>query len=399
VQQLKISNGRINIGGAGKRPQSYDAVNLTAKNVSYQTAFPFTLEMNTPGGGRLLLDGSAGPLDQQDASQTPFQAKVTLKQFDLAKSGVLDPSAGIGGLIDFTGSATSNGKTLRSSGEAKADKLKLVRNGSPANQPVTISYASDYDMRSQTGALTRGDVHTGKSTVAVNGTYDLRGASPLLHMRVNGSNLPVEDVEGLLPAVGVVLPAGSSLKGGTLSTHLAADGPADRLVTTGNVNLSNARLAGFSLASKLAALKSFGGTAGGSTADTVIQTLASNLRVAPEGMRADNLQLVVPGIGSITGSGTISPNNALNFHMVAKLSQAGAGGAITALTGLARISATQNGIPFIIQGTTSNPVFVPDVGGILAGGLGGRAGQKNANPVQQGLGGVLGNILNKKKPQ
>lgn len=404
VEELKVANGRVTVGSAGKRTQTYEAVNLSAKNLSYTTSFPFTLDMKTPGGGALQMQGTAGPLDQQDASQTPFQAKVSLKQFDLARSGVVDPAAGIGGLLDYSGTAASNGKRLQSAGEIRAEKLRLVRNGSPANQPVTINYASDYDMRSQAGTLTRGDVHTGRSTVGVNGTYDLRGVSPLLHLRLNGNNLPIEDVEGLLPAVGVVLPAGSSLKGGTISTRLAADGPVDRLVTSGAVNLANARLAGFSLASKLAALKAFAGGSGGGaagSADTVIQTLASNLRVAPEGMRADGLQLVVPGIGTITGTGTISPNNALNFKMIAKLSQAGAGGTLGALTGLTRIGAAQNGIPFLIQGTTSQPVFIPDVGGIVAGGLAGQlgqaAGQKNANPAQQGLGGILGNIL-KKKP-
>jgi AsmA protein len=403
VQQLKVENGRIAVGSAGKRPQTYEAVNLTAKNLSYTTSFPFTLEMKTPGGGALQMQGTAGPLDQQDASQTPFQAKVSLKQFDLAHSGIVDPSAGLGGLLDYSGTATSNGKRLQSAGEIRAERLRLVRNGSPASQPVTLAYASDYDLRSQAGRLTRGDLHTGRSTVGVNGTYDLRGVSPLLHLRVNGSNLPVEDLEGLLPAIGVVLPAGSSLKGGTLSTRLAADGPVDRLVTSGNMNLANARLAGFSLAAKLAALKAFaGGSAGGGAgaADTVIQTLASNLRVAPEGMRADNLQLVVPGIGTITGAGSVAGNNALNFKMIAKLSQAGAGGALSALSGLSRIGATQNGIPFLIQGTTSNPIFIPDVGGIVAGGLAGQLGQmgqKNANPAQPGLGGILGNIL-KKKP-
>ena len=72
----------------------------------------------------MLLDGTAGPVNQQDTSETPFQAKVTVKQFDLARSGVLDPAAGLGGILDFAGSAASNGSVLRSSGEVNADKLK-----------------------------------------------------------------------------------------------------------------------------------------------------------------------------------------------------------------------------------------------------------------------------------
>jgi hypothetical protein len=60
----------------------------------------------------------------------------------------------------------------------------------------------------------------------------------------------------------------------------------------------------------------------------------------------------------------------------------------------------KGGIPFAIQGTTSSPNFVPDVGGVVGdlakGGVGKVAkgeipGSKN---VTQGLGGILG----KKKP-
>ena len=32
--------------------------------------------------------------------------------------------------------------------------------------------------------------------------------------------MPVDDLEGMLPAVGVILPTGSRLKGGTLSVYL-----------------------------------------------------------------------------------------------------------------------------------------------------------------------------------
>ena len=62
------------------------------------------------------------------------------------------------------------------------------------------------------------------------------------------------DLEGVLPAVGVTLPSGASLKTGTLDTTLAISGPVDKLTITGPVNLANAQLAGFNLKSKLGAL-------------------------------------------------------------------------------------------------------------------------------------------------
>ena len=116
-------------------------------------------------------------------------------------------------------------------------------------------------------------------------------------------------------------------------------------------------LAGFDLGGKLGALPSFGGVPKGG--DTVIQTLAATVRVGPEGIRADRLNLVAPAIGTLTGSGTIAPKGDMNFTMLAKLTGPAGASQVSRVASLGRLA---SGIPFKIQGTTSNPIFVPDVG-------------------------------------
>jgi AsmA protein len=196
----------------------------------------------------------------------------------------------------------------------------------------------------------------------------------------------------------VTLPAGAALREGTLDVDLSISGPVDRLVTTGPVNLSNAKMTGFDLGSKMKVLARFAGIP--NTSDTVIETLASNLRLDPNGIRADNFSLIVPAIGSLSGNGTISPKQELNFRMSAKLSGAAGSGGV--LGTLSRLSGGQQGagIPFRIQGTTSNPVFVPDVAGI-AGGLAGQTttetGEKPALPSGKDLGEALGGIFGRTK--
>jgi len=400
IQKLNVVDGRVTVGSPNQRKTTYEAVNLTASNVSYTSAFPFSLQAKTPAGGQLSLQGKAGPVNQEDTSLTPLSAKVGIKSLDLASTGFIPPDAGLAGHLDFDGTVRSDGRSAVSDGAAKLTKFKLVKNGSLADGPVAVDYASNYNLKEQAGQLTKGLIHLWKSAVALRGNYDLKPASPLLHMNVDAANVPVQDIESVLPALGVVLPSGSKLESGTAATHLALEGPADRLVTTGSVNLTNAKLAGFNLASKLSALSAFTGMKGGG-ADTVIQLLSTNIRVAPEGVRADNLQLIVPELGTVTGAGTIAPDNALNFHMLAKLSNAGAVGGVMQLAGLK--GGTKNGIPFMIQGTTSNPRFVPDVGGMLqpgalssaAGGILGKGKAGNVN--QQNLGGVLGGLLGKQK--
>jgi hypothetical protein len=94
---------------------------------------------------------------------------------------------------------------------------------------------------------------------------------------------------------------------------------------------------------------------------------------------------VVPSIGTVNGSGTISANNALNYKMNAKLNSGGMLGGMSQLTSFGQSKGT---IPFLIQGTTSNPVFIPNVAGAM--------GNTVAAPAE-GLGGVLGGFFGKKK--
>jgi len=192
-----------------------------------------------------------------------------------------------------------------------------------------------------------------------------------------------------------VLPSGSQLKGGTLSAQLAITGPLDKPVITGPVRLANTQLANFNLGSQLGALSAFAGKSV-SNPDTSIQNASVEARVAPEGTKADNINLTVPSIGVITGAGTVSPSGELAFKMVADLQ----GGVVGGLSKVAGAGSGKGGIPFAIAGTTSNPKFIPDVGGVVGGMVGGLAtgavgnvakGQvPGADAVTKGLGGVLG---------
>jgi len=196
--------------------------------------------------------------------------------------------------------------------------------------------------------------------------------------------------------VGVTMPSGASLKDGVINMNLNAEGPLDRMVITGPVDISGSHLSGFSLSSKLAPLAALTGLK--PSADTLIQTFSSGLRVAPEGIRADNIVLDVPSLGQVTGNGIIGSNQALDFKMLLK-PVIGGGGLLGQLGGLA---GQNKGIPFLIKGTTANPSFLPSIGG-LAGAFGsslqGGNQQTGQQPGQgqQGLGGLLDNLINRKK--
>jgi AsmA protein len=260
---------------------------------------------------------------------------------------------------------------------------KLLKNGAPARVPVTVDYTAEYTPEQQEGQLTKGDIHFGNSAAHLTGNFDTRGASPALRMKLAGNGLPVDDVQGILPALGVILPAGASLRGGTANANLGINGPLDALVTAGTVDLQNAHLTGFDLAKKMSALSALAGIRGGN--DTNIQLMSSNLRIAPEGIRTDNLNLVVANLGSISGAGNIANNNALDFRMMAKLNSAN--NLIGGVSQIASLGQSRGAIPFLIQGTTQNPIFVPDVGRAVVG---------TATAPAQGVGKILGGLFGKK---
>jgi AsmA protein len=197
--------------------------------------------------------------------------------------------------------------------------------------------------------------------------------------------MPVDDLEGLLPALGVKLPTGSRLKGGTLSVNIAADGPVDKVVATGSIRMSNTALAGFNLGSKLSALSAVTGKIGGGN-DTAIQNLSSDVRYSPEGTKLDKIDLVIPSLGTFTGAGTVSPSNELDFKMVADLSGA-VGGGLTKVVGHG-----SGGIPVHVGGTTSSPTFMPDMKGLVGNQLKGLVPSGKDNPL-----GKVGGLFGKKK--
>ena len=446
VEKLELRNGRIIIGSTNSQKRNtYDKVDLTASNVSLTTKFPVTLTANLPGGGDLKLDGTAGPLDQENTALTPVNAKVTVNGLNLASTGLLDPSMGLGGILDLNATiASQNGEAVLS-GSAKLSKALLVAGGSPASIPVIVDFNTKYDLRKNRGILEPSTLKIGNATAHLNGTYEVPADSDavVVHIKVEGQNLPAKDLEAFLPALGIHMPSGASLQSGMLNANLELSGPTSKLVTTGNVGMFNAKLVGFDLGSKLAAVSKLVGVNTGKDLD--IEKMTTDLRMAPTGLEAKNFQAVVPSLGTLVGNGTVDAKNELDFKMAATLKNGvagaagAAGGAATGAasnaiggllgkvtSGAGGVASTAAGgllgncknasggsgptLPFQIKGTTKDPKFIPDVGGVAAGMLksqlgcfGGGGSQAKASPQQQQANpnnpvDAIGGLFKKKKP-
>ena len=382
VGEIKVVNGTAVVSDVPLTgtPFTYSNLNLSASDFSFAKSFPFDLSASLPGGGLLDAKGNAGPVNQKDASDTPLNATIHLKHFDPVAAGVIQANQGVSMLADVTAQVTSNGQTLTSNGTVNAARLQLVANGSPTPNPVNISYTVNHNLDARSGQINDLSINTGGVALHVKGTYAMTGPQVTLALQLAAPNLPINQVEALLPAAGVRLPSGSSLQGGTLTANLAITGLATAPTISGPIEVDNTKLAGFDLSSKIGGLKPASGSQGG----TQIQTVRANVNSSSQGTRIDNLYASVPQLGTATGDGTISPQGALNFQMVAKINANS--GALAGLTsvgggvlGQAVSTAAANGIPVHIAGTTTNPVIQADLNQLL---------QKNAGNIlkQQILG-------------
>lgn len=377
IAKLELKNGKITVGATNSQKRStYNNLDITASEVSMASKFPVTVTADLPDGGKFKLDGTAGPVDQEDTALTPLDAKLAVSSLNLASTGFLDSSEGLGGVVDLDGTLASHSGEAETKGNVKLSKAQLVAGGSPAGVPVTVNFGTKYNLRKNTGVLTPSVLKIASAAAHLGGTYQAAGDATAVNIKMDAKDMPAKDLEAFLPALGIHLPKGASLEAGTLNSDLDITGPTNKLVIAGSVALLNGKLAGFDLGSKMSAVTALTGIKTGS--DLLIDKLTSDVRMAPEGLKADNFIAVLPQLGNLTGAGTADAKNNLDFKMVATLSSAqsssgggsadAGGGALGALLGKVAGSGCKSGltVPFQIKGTTADPKFVPDVGGLAA---------------------------------
>lgn len=382
VQSLKVTGGKIVLAKTQSKtkPEVFGNVTMEVDGFSAGAAFPFAISATGSGGAVIQLSGKAGPLNSSDLAATPVQAKVNVTHLDLARSGFL-PATGFAGLVSLNGDLTSSGSQARLQGSFEAAQLVLARNGTPAKKPVSFNFDLRHDVEKHAGTLERGAVRIGAAQASLTGTYRSEGEATILNVKLSGPAMPVPDLEAMLPALDIILPAGASFQGGTASANVTIVGPTDRLVLDGTLGLNNTRLSGFDLGSKIAFMEKVAGMKEGLS--TEIQSMSMNIHIDPDGVRTENVALEAPQIGSLTGAGTVSAAHALNFAMVAKVHTGG----------VLEMLGPNSTVPFKIVGTSTEPRFEPDLKGIAVDKL----KQLGGTDVKKAAGEILKGFLGGKK--
>lgn len=372
VEEVAIEDARVAVASKPARGESlvYEHVNLTARDFSFGAQFPFELSADLAAGGSISATGHLGPINRDDAATSPGDAQISVKHLDPIAAGFLASDAGASFVADADVHAASDGQALSTNGAVHLENLKLRKGALAAPKPLDLMYSGTHRLKENTGVIQDAALPVGDSAIHVSGTYEPVATSaegPLLNLKIAGQTLAIDELRPLMTAAAVRLPNGSVLKGGALSMNLEAKGQPNALVIKGLIALDNTRLVGFDIGSKIHGIAALSGVKTGDT--TEFERLRAYVRVTNGGVAVSKVEAVIPAMGELSGSGTISAANQLDFRLVVKVASAsGIGrfgvGLLTTLRGFSG-GWGKSGVPVRVSGTPDEPYITADVGSIF----------------------------------
>ena len=320
VDRLELVDGQLILQRAGDLARAYRALNIRASGLRLDRAFPLELSAELPGKGRLELNGELGTINPGEPLLSSLRAEVSIDSVELADSGWAGDVSQVSGTLDIKLSVHSEKGTLRSQGKVKAAELRLLGAEQASSAPIMVEFVSDYELIRRRGTLESGVLQAGDARIDLTGSFRQAQQTLSLALELSGKALPVDQLQALMPAFGVVLPEQSRLSGGEMDLDLSLRGALDALEIEGPVTLRNTRLDGFSLGAKLSALSALAGLPAPS--DTRIEQASLGFRRGPEGMRFDPIEAVISELGTVTGSGQVDADDRIQMKLRVKVDQA-----------------------------------------------------------------------------
>ena len=239
IQDATITVSQLGGGAVAAQNRTYRQVDLDIKDFSSVSSFPFTFSASLPGQGTLSAKGTAGPINQQDASNTPFTLHLDGKHLDPLAAGLVDSSSGVSGVVNsISVDAAWTGQSMHISKlTVDSPQLTVIETAAPKPQPAPQAGKSSF---LQNLTVDDAEIKNGSVTLSTPG----KPGAPVVYQNINAS------VSGMTPqgvspfSVSAQLPAGGSLqasgKAGPFNAQNNAATPVDAQVTLKQIHLGSA---------------------------------------------------------------------------------------------------------------------------------------------------------------
>jgi AsmA protein len=386
VARFSEENGVITVTDLGSNLPSrvYDHVQLVVTDFSSAKPFRIDLSASLPGGGDANISGLVGPISSTNAARSPIDVAVKLNNLHIAAYRFVDPRSGIDGIANLDETLHSDGTNATLAGTFFGSHMKLAPHGKPTATEISVRHAIDWNLEQRSGTLTQADIAVGKAHLHASGTVQNRSATPHIDVQLTGTDMPIDDLQSMVPALDIKTPYGSTMRGGAASIKLHIFGTPAGLTVAGHVSSVDTTQVGFNLGAQLGSVAAFAGKTI-SSPDTAVKSISFDTVVTRAGVKVENIEMDIPSVSTGTGSGTVTPDNQLHFDLLTYPTNGMAGG-------MQKLSAAGNNkvtVPMTITGPVEKPVFTADT----------KAATKSmVSGATKGVGAAIGSIF-KKKPK
>jgi len=218
LDRLRIRNGQVAITDYLKqRPRTlYDHIDLAIVDYRPGQAFPVTLAAHFPGTGKQTarLNGTIGPIAENDALLTPFDGKLNLEEVSLA---ALQRFLNADALPDVDGTASGEATVKSVAGVLAASGSLHVEQGRVRAVDLGYPVAADYELQAELNGgvirINKGTLKLGTTPLSVTGVINTSLSPVQIDVRVWTPDAPIQDLARLASAFGVAFDSGVHVEG------------------------------------------------------------------------------------------------------------------------------------------------------------------------------------------
>jgi AsmA protein len=247
---LLVSDGRFTMADRSVSPaveRNYTGVNVSLDDFSPRQSFGFVIGLTMQGekAGKVEVEGKAGPIDSEDASRTPLDARVRMEEAEIAGLesllGVTSPRAG-----RLTMDVNVKGRLaegLKAEGEIKADQLRLVEGVEPARAPLEAEFTLTAKSETKSAerseislAIDQCEVRLGKTKADIKGHISRIPDAPFVDLQIKGADVALDSLLESAYAFGFGPPPGTKASG-LATVNLRANGDARSMALDGQIGI------------------------------------------------------------------------------------------------------------------------------------------------------------------
>ncbi len=252
LDHLQLTDGQMALTDMQKRqPRAvYDHIDLDLRNFAADKQFDITLAAHLPGAGvqKIELNGSAGPVKQNNMAATPFQGSLKLDQVAivaLQKFLNSDALKGIDATLSGIINAHNQDGVLAGDGNLKIENARL--RGAFIDYPITLTFKASDDLNQELLRIAEGALKLGATPISLTGTISTKSDPAQLDVHVKASNASISEMARLAGAMGVAFNPGTKVEG-SINADLTARGAASAPAMNGSIKAQDIRISGANLA-------------------------------------------------------------------------------------------------------------------------------------------------------